>query len=118
MQDHVYHLYVIQCGNRDGLQNYLSERGIGSLIHYPVPAHLQKAYRYRGYKQGDLPVSEFVAARILSLPMFPQLTDAQVDTVIDDIRQYIKLNPNAKSTHQDFSQMYSTGRSIHQVAPR
>lgn len=102
-QDHVYHLYVIQTADRDGLQNYLKERGIGTLIHYPIPAHLQKAYRYLGYKRGDLPACEFAASRILSLPLYPQLTDAQIDTVVHDVRQYVKLNPAAKASHQDYA---------------
>lgn len=90
---HVYHLYVIQTADRDGLQQYLLERGIQTLIHYPVPAHLQKAYAYRGYTQGSLPVTEQVTRRILSLPMFPELTNDQVDLVIDEVRKYHVANP-------------------------
>ncbi len=85
---HVYHLYVIQTPHRDDLQNYLLDRGIQTLIHYPIPAHLQKAYSYLGYKPGDLPVTERLAKRILSLPMFPQLTDEQIDEVIKGIRDF------------------------------
>lgn len=99
---HVYHLYVIQTNDRDGLQNYLTEKGIQALIHYPVPAHLQKAYSYRGYKLGDLPVTEYTTRRILSLPMFPQLTDEQVDLVIAEVREYHRLNPSARpALHND-----------------
>jgi dTDP-4-amino-4,6-dideoxygalactose transaminase len=102
LNPHVYHLYVIQTNDRDGLQNYLTEKGIQTLIHYPVPAHLQKAYAYRGYKLGDLPVTEYTTRRILSLPMFPQLTDEQVDLVIAEVRQYHRLNPAAKpAAHND-----------------
>lgn len=97
---HVYHLYVIQTGNRDALQKYLTEKGIGTLIHYPVPAHLQKAYQYRGYKAGELPVTETLANRILSLPMFPQLTDEQIDRVIDAIGEFHRLNPGAVLTDE------------------
>lgn len=93
---HVYHLYVIQSNDRDGLQKYLAEKGIGTLIHYPVPAHLQKAYAYRGYKAGDLPVTELVTKRILSLPMFPELTDEQVTYVINEVRNYHFKNPSAQ----------------------
>ena len=100
---HVYHLYVIQTNEREGMQKYLAEQGIGTLIHYPVPAHLQKAYQYRGYKQGDLPATEFAVKRILSLPMFPQLTDEQVDYVIHNIQQYVQLNPAAKASAADFA---------------
>jgi len=85
---HVYHLYVIQTPHRDQLQDYLLDRGIQTLIHYPIPAHLQKAYGYLGYKSGDLPVTERLAKRILSLPMFPELTNDQVDEVIGQIRQF------------------------------
>lgn len=88
--DHVYHLYVIQTDNRDQLQNQLLESGIQTLIHYPIPAHLQKAYAYLGYKNGDLPNSEYVANRILSLPMFPELTDEQVDAVIEGIQKFFR----------------------------
>lgn len=90
---HVYHLYVIQTKDRDGLQQYLLDKGIQTLIHYPIPAHLQKAYAYRGYKRGDLPVTEQVTQRILSLPMFPELTDSQVDFVIEEIVKYHTVNP-------------------------
>ena len=85
---HVYHLYVIQTPHRDDLQTYLLDRGIQCLIHYPIPAHTQKAYSYLGYKPGDLPVTERLAKRILSLPMFPELTDEQIDQVINGIRDF------------------------------
>lgn len=97
---HVYHLYVIQTGDRDGLQKYLLEKGIQTLIHYPVPAHMQKAYQYRGYKEGSLPVTEAVTKRILSLPMFPQLVDDQIDMVVHEIREYHRLNPAARLSFQ------------------
>jgi len=86
--EHVYHLYVIQVDEREQLQKFLTERGIHTLIHYPIPAHIQKAYAFLGYKKGDLPVSELVAGRILSLPMFPELTDEQVDYVIQSIKEF------------------------------
>lgn len=114
---HVYHLYVIQSGDRDGMQKYLSERGVGTLIHYPVPAHLQKAYSYRGYKVGDLPATEYAANRILSLPMFPQLTDAQIDYVIDEVKQYVKLNPAARASAGDYKNQ-TVVPSINQVHVR
>ncbi|MBY0359310.1 MAG: DegT/DnrJ/EryC1/StrS family aminotransferase [Candidatus Obscuribacterales bacterium] len=95
-RNHVYHLYVIQNNDREGLQKYLADQGIGTLIHYPVPAHLQKAYSYRGYKAGDLPVTEEMTQRILSLPMYPELTDAQVDYVIEQVRNFHLQNPQAQ----------------------
>ena len=73
----VYHLYVIRTGDRDKLQKHLTEKQIGTGLHYPLPLHLQKAYEYLGYKDGDFPVSEKVASEILSLPMFPGLLDSQ-----------------------------------------
>ena len=97
---HVYHLYVIQTVNRDGMQEFLMERGIQTLIHYPIPAHLQKAYSYLGYKPGDLPVTEHVTKRILSLPMFPQLTDEQIDYVIEGICEFQKKNTHSADEHR------------------
>jgi len=93
--DHVYHLYVIQVDERDQLQAHLADRGVGTLIHYPIPAHLQKAYAFMGYKKGDLPASERIAGRILSLPMFPELTDNQIDYVIGAIREFQKERQSA-----------------------
>jgi dTDP-4-amino-4,6-dideoxygalactose transaminase len=85
---HVYHVFAILVERRDELQSFLSERGIPTLIYYPLPLHLQKVYADLGYKQGDLPVAEAVAQKILPLPMYPELTDEQVDYVIATIRQF------------------------------
>lgn len=87
---HVYHLYVIQTTHRDELQQYLLDRGIQCLIHYPIPAHLQQAYSFLGYKPGSLPTTEHIVKRILSLPMFPELTNEQVDMVIEGIIDFHK----------------------------
>ncbi|MBC8000142.1 MAG: DegT/DnrJ/EryC1/StrS family aminotransferase [Leptolyngbya sp.] len=97
---HVYHLYVIQTDHRDELQEYLLEQGIQCLIHYPNPAHLQKAYSFLGYKPGSLPQTEKVVKRILSLPMFPELSNEQVDAVIDGIKSFYaeRKSTNAKMT--------------------
>jgi dTDP-4-amino-4,6-dideoxygalactose transaminase len=73
----VYHLYVVRTERRDALICHLTDVGISTGIHYPIPLHLQKACRSQGYSRGDFPVCERVAATIVSLPMFPQLTDAQ-----------------------------------------
>lgn len=79
---HVYHQYVVQCAARDELRAHLREQGIGTLIHYPVPVHLQPAYRDRvAVPRGGLPVTEQAARRILSLPLYPQLSDEQVARV-------------------------------------
>ncbi len=88
--EHVFHLYVVQVEERDQLQAYLLEKGIQTLIHYPIPAHLQKAYSYLGYKAGNLPITEHITTRILSLPMYPELTDDQLNLVIDSVHDFFK----------------------------
>jgi dTDP-4-amino-4,6-dideoxygalactose transaminase len=82
----VYHLYVIRVQDREGLQKHLTEANIGTGIHYPVPLHLQKAYENFGYQRGDFPVTERVAAEILSLPMCPQLEAEQQRRVVQKIQ--------------------------------
>lgn len=83
--EHVFHLYVIETGRRDALQQALRAKEIHTGIHYPVPAHLQEACASLGYRAGDFPVTEQAAGRILSLPMYPELTAAQIDCVADAI---------------------------------
>jgi dTDP-4-amino-4,6-dideoxygalactose transaminase len=87
---HVYHLYVIRTQNRVGLQKYLSEKGIGSLIHYPIPPHLQKAYTSLGFKKGDFPIAEELADSCLSLPIWPGMTPDQIITVVNNIKSSFK----------------------------
>jgi dTDP-4-amino-4,6-dideoxygalactose transaminase len=84
----VYHLYVILVDDRDGLQNHLNSKGVASGLHYPLPLHLQKAYDHLGYKKGDFPVAENIADRLLSLPMFPELTREQIEYVVESIKEY------------------------------
>lgn len=79
--DHVYHLYVVETDRRETLQQALRERGIDSGIHYPVPVHLQEAFAHLGHRQGEFPVTERAATRILSLPMYPELTETQLTHV-------------------------------------
>jgi dTDP-4-amino-4,6-dideoxygalactose transaminase len=81
----VYHLYIIRVKNRESLQKKLSDAGISTGLHYPVPLHQQKAYKDLGYKTGDFPVTEKYAADILSLPMFPGLTKEQVEAVANGL---------------------------------
>ena len=81
----VYHLYVIRTNDREGMMNQLKKAGIGTGIHYPIPLHLQKAYASLNYRPGDFPVAERVAAEIVSLPMFPQLTAGQQVRVVEEI---------------------------------
>jgi dTDP-4-amino-4,6-dideoxygalactose transaminase len=82
---HIYHLYVVQTDERDALQKRLNEAGVQTGIHYPVPVHLQPAYASMGHKPGDFPESERQAASVLSLPMFPELTDEQIKRVAETI---------------------------------
>jgi len=86
---HVYHLYVIRTDRRDELQEYLKSKGIGTGLHYPMPLHLQKAYEYLGYKEGDFPVAEECAKQILSLPMFPELTQEEIEKVVSEIKTFL-----------------------------
>jgi dTDP-4-amino-4,6-dideoxygalactose transaminase len=81
----IYHLYVVQVENREAVQKALAQENIETGIHYPVVLHLQKAYNSLGYRAGDFPVSERAAERILSLPMFPGLTEASVARVVDAV---------------------------------
>ena len=87
----VYHLYVILVDDRDGLQKYLTDKGISTGLHYPVPLHLQKAYSCMGYRSGAFPVSEYLAERLLSLPMFPELTREEIKYVCDCIKEFFEL---------------------------
>jgi dTDP-4-amino-4,6-dideoxygalactose transaminase len=89
---HVYHLYVIRTERgRDKLREELKSKGIAAGIHYPIPLHLQPAYRYLGYKRGDFPITEKVSQEILSLPMFAELTDEQIKEIVEAIK-YFKNN--------------------------
>ncbi|MDX9906525.1 MAG: DegT/DnrJ/EryC1/StrS family aminotransferase [Bacteroidales bacterium] len=87
---HVYHIYAIRTERRDALLNFLQGRGIGCGIHYPVPIHLQEAYRHMGHKSGDFPIAEKLAATTLSLPMFPELTEEQITYVADAIHKFFR----------------------------
>lgn len=84
---HIFHLYVIQLDNRDAVMDQLRENGVSTIIHYPIPIHLQKAYAELGYKEGDFPVTETAAKRILSLPMFAELTKEQIEYVCDTLKK-------------------------------
>jgi len=85
---HVYHLYVIRSQSRDRLIGALSEKGILCGIHYPTPIHLQKAYEFLGLKGGTFPVTERCAREIVSLPMYPELTEKQIGYVVDGIKHF------------------------------
>lgn len=85
---HVYHLYVIQHSNRDALQEHLKEAGIATGVHYPIPLHLQPAYKFLGHKKGEFPVTEAAAERILSLPMYPELSADQIAEIAAAIKSF------------------------------
>lgn len=84
----IYHLFVVTVADREGFMNYLKENEIFAGMHYPVPCHLQKAYAHLGYKEGDFPNSEYLAAHCVSLPMYAELTDEEVSHVIEVINKY------------------------------
>ncbi len=86
----VWHLYVVQVENRDQIRRMLAEKGISCGIHYPVPIHLQEAYRELGYKKGDFPITEALAEKILSLPMYAELTDEQIAAVADELTAVLR----------------------------
>jgi dTDP-4-amino-4,6-dideoxygalactose transaminase len=79
--EHVYHQYVVRSTRRDDLKAFLKAHSVETLIHYPAPIHLQKAYRDLGYRRGDLPVTEACAGQILSLPLYPEMEDSDVERV-------------------------------------
>lgn len=87
---HIYHQFTVRLEQRDQLAAKLSARGIGSKVFYPSPLHLEYAYTSLGYKRGDFPEAEKAAAQVLSLPMFPELTDEEVQVVIAAVRDSVK----------------------------
>lgn len=86
--NHVFHVFPLICENRDGLYNYLLEKGIHAQIHYPIPCHLAECYAELGYKKGQLPNSEFYAEHELSLPIYVGLTGNEIDYIISTINKY------------------------------
>lgn len=87
---HVYHLFVVRTADREGLQKHLAAEGIGTLIHYPIPPHLQMAYKSLGFKSGDFPIAERIAATCLSLPLWPGMQHAEVKLVSESIKCFLK----------------------------
>ncbi|MBZ5568027.1 MAG: DegT/DnrJ/EryC1/StrS family aminotransferase [Acidobacteriia bacterium] len=90
-----YHLYVVSSAEREQLRTFLEQKGIGTAIHYPVPVHLQPAYRGRLGDTGSFPIAEQAATQILSLPMYPELTLAECDCIIEAVQQFC----HARTTH-------------------
>lgn len=87
---HVYHLYVLKAQNREGLMQHLNDLGVSTGLHYPVPLHLQECFVNLGYKQGQFVHSEDIANNGLSLPMFPEMTDEQIEYVAAGVRSFYK----------------------------
>ncbi|MGE5437113.1 MAG: DegT/DnrJ/EryC1/StrS family aminotransferase [Syntrophothermus sp.] len=109
---HVYHLFVIQLNNggveeRDALAAYLNENGVSTGLHYPIPLHLQKCFAHLGYKRGDFPYAEKLAESGLSLPMYAELTNEQIEYVVGKIKEYFaikkkKIESNVKDAVSSF----------------
>ena len=85
---HVYHLYILQSEKRTELVNHLKEKGIATGVYYPIPLHLQKAYKELGYKDGDLPNAEYLSQRTFAIPMFPELTDEEKEYIVEIIKKF------------------------------
>lgn len=90
---HVYHLYVIETKYRDTLEQFLKQHGIETIVHYPIPIHLQKAYKNAGYKKGDFPITEEKARQMLSLPMFAEIKREEVEFICEKIKEFFINNP-------------------------
>ena len=88
MYNHIYHVFVIRCAKRDALEDYLNEKGIKTVKHYPTPIHLQKAYEDLHFQEGDLPIAEEISRTVLSIPMYYGITDSQVEAVIDAMNAF------------------------------
>jgi len=89
---HVFHLYVVRVPSerRDAFREHLNARGIGTGVHYPVPVHLQEAAQFLGYAQGDLPVTERLAAEVVSLPIYPELRDSDIEAVAEEVNAFFR----------------------------
>ena len=87
---HVFHLFVVLSDHRDSLQTFLRDNGVGTLVHYPVPVHLQPAYRGRLAGGDNLATTERLAARVLSLPLYPGIADAEVHAVVDAVKRFAR----------------------------
>lgn len=94
---HIYHLFMIETDHRAELQQHLGSIGVDTGIHYPIPVHLQKAYSHLGYTEGAFPNAEYLAKRILSLPMFAELADAQIEFVTNGIRSFFEQRRTSRA---------------------
>lgn len=89
--EHIYHVFVVRCERRDELEKYLADSGIGTVKHYPVPMHLQEAYKNLNIPEGALPIAENISSTVLSLPMYYGMTEEQVDYVIEMVNAFEKV---------------------------
>lgn len=89
-EESVYHNFIIQLERRDELMRFLEQQGVGTRVHYPIPIHLQEAARSLGYKEGDFPVTERHAKTMLSLPIYPELTDSEAEWVAQSVKKFIR----------------------------
>ena len=86
--EHIYHVFVIRCEKRDELEQYLTQKGIGTVKHYPIPMHMQEAYHDLNIAQGSLPIAEEISRTVLSLPMYYGMKDEEVQYVIDCLNEF------------------------------
>jgi dTDP-4-amino-4,6-dideoxygalactose transaminase len=107
----VYHLYVVRTEDREGLMAHLGKAGIGTGIHYPIPLHRQRAYEALGYKAGDFPVCEKIAAEIVSLPMYPQLTPEQQARVVRELSHFVKKPVSNETAKLALGELNTTVRT-------
>ena len=84
----IYNQYTLVCDNRDALMSYLQDKGVGCAVYYPLPLHIQECFSELGYKVGNLPVSEELADKVLSLPIYPELTTEMKQYVVDCIKEF------------------------------
>ena len=85
---HIWHQFVVRCSDRDQLMKYLDKKGIGTIIHYPIPPHLSEAYQYLGMREDDLPITEKYAKTVLSIPLYNGMRDEEIRYVIDAVNGF------------------------------